>query len=55
MLYSIETGRDTRITTRDNLEEAIKYAKLDEDAKEIFEFNDEDTEIIGGCVWTKSV
>lgn len=54
MLYSIENGKDLRITTKNTLTEAIKYALNDKNAKEIFEFNDVDTEIERGCVWKRN-
>ena len=49
-MFSIENGNDCRIKTEKYLTDALKYVETDENAKEIFEFNDEDTECLG-CVW----
>lgn len=50
-MYSIEDGKENRIRTTVFLTEAIQYAICDENATEIFEF-DENDELLG-CVWTK--
>lgn len=51
-MFSIENGNDCRIRTEKYFIDALKYVKTDENAKEIFEFNDEDTELLG-CVWER--
>lgn len=51
-MFSIENGNDCRIRTEKYLSDALKYVETDENAKEIFEFNDEDTELLG-CVWSR--
>ena len=51
-MFSIENGNDCRIKTEKYLTDALKYVETDENAKEIFEFNDEDTECL--ClVWSR--
>ena len=52
-MFSIENGNDCRIKKEKYLTDALKYIETDENAKEIFEFNDEDTECLG-CVWSKN-
>lgn len=51
-MFSVENGNDCRIRTEKYLSDALKYVETDENAKEIFEFNDEDTELLG-CVWSR--
>lgn len=51
-MFSIENGNDCRIRTEKYFIDALKYVETDENAKEIFEFNDEDTELLG-CVWNR--
>lgn len=51
-MFSVEDGSDNRIKTEKYYIEAVNYAETDDNAKEIFEFNDEDTECLG-CVWNK--
>lgn len=51
-MFSIENGNDCRIRTEKYLSDALKYVETDENAMEIFEFNDEDTELLG-CVWSR--
>ena len=46
-MFSIENGNDCRIKTEKYLTDALKYVETDENAKEIFEFNDDDTECLG--------
>ena len=53
-MFSIENGNDCRIKTEKYLTDALNYVETDETAKEIFEFNDEDTECL--ClVWSRDV
>lgn len=52
-MFSIENGEDCRMKTEKCLADALKYVETDEKAKEIFEFNDEDTECLG-CVWSRN-
>ena len=53
-MFSIENGNDCRIKTEKYLTDALKYVERDENAKEIFEFNDEDTECL--ClVWSRDL
>lgn len=49
-MFSVEDGKDNRIITKKCFTDAVKYAETDSEAKEIFEFNDKDTECLG-CVW----
>lgn len=51
-MFSVENGNDCRIRTEKYFIDALKYVETDENAMEIFEFNDEDTECLG-CVWRK--
>lgn len=51
-MFLIENGNDCRIRTEKYFIDALKYVETDENAKEIFEFNDEDTELLG-CVWKR--
>lgn len=51
-MFSIENGNDCRIRIEKYFIDALKYVETDENAKEIFEFNDEDTECLG-CVWSR--
>lgn len=51
-MFSIENGNDCRIRTENYLSNALKYVETDENAKEIFEFTDDDTECLG-CVWSR--
>lgn len=51
-MFSIEDGKDCRIRSEKYLTNAIEYAITDENAKEIFEYNDEDNQCLG-CVWVK--
>ena len=53
-MFSIENGNDCRIKTEKYLTDALKYVETDENVKEIFEFNDEDTECLG-CVWSRDL
>lgn len=51
-MFSIENGNDCRIRVEKYFIDALEYAENDESVKEIFEFNDEDTECLG-CVWKR--
>ena len=51
-MFSIEDGNECRIRTEKYFIDALKYVEIDENAKEIFEFNDKEDCI--GCVWTRN-
>ncbi len=51
MYYTIEDGKENCIEKIFDKNKAIQYAKENQNAKEVFEFNEHD-ELIG-CIWSK--
>lgn len=52
-IFSVErSSQESRGFSHERFKDALKYVEIDENAKEIFEFNDEDTELLG-CVWSR--
>ncbi len=52
-MFSLEDGKENRIRIEQYYINALEYTKYDENVKEIFEFDNEDTECFG-CVWKRS-